>query len=426
MIALLFISLFALIILGVPISFAMGLSSIITLVFGDINVPIAMVVHRIFVGMDSFPLMCIPFFIITGQFMGAGNISTKLIDMANVFVGRIRGGLAHVNIVASMLFGGVSGSSNADVTSIGSILIPTMKDAGYDDDFSVAITATSATIGIIIPPSNAMIIYATLVSGVSIADMFIAGIIPGILVGLALMIVAYYISEKRKYPKGEKVSFKDKMKAVKNGIIPLFTFVIILGGILGGIFTPTESAVIAALYSFFLAVFVYHTVKWKDIGKILKDSAILTATVLLLIGVSSIFGWILAYAHIPEQIAKLIFSITTNKTLLLLLIFLSLIVVGTFMDLTPALIIFVPIFLPIVTQLGMGPIQFGLFMIISLAVGLYTPPVGTVLFTTCAIAHMEMEKTIKAISPFMVAEMSVAILVAFIPSLTLFLPALLN
>jgi tripartite ATP-independent transporter DctM subunit len=426
MIGLLFITMLAFILLGVPVSFAIGLSSVFAIVFGGINVPLSLVAHRIFVGMDSFPLMCIPFFIITGQFMGAGNISQKLIDMANVFVGRIRGGLAHVNIMASMFFGGVSGSATADVTSIGSILIPTMEDAGYERDFSVAVTATSATIGIIIPPSNAMIIYATLAAGVSISDMFLAGIIPGILVGISLMVVAYVISLKRGYTRGEKTTGKGNLVVLAKGMVPLFTFVIILGGILGGIFTPTESAVVAAFYSFILATFVYKTVKFNEIPKILLKSALLTASVLLLIGISSIFGWLLAYAHIPESLAALLFSITDNRIILLLLIFVMLLIVGTFMDLTPALIIFVPIFLPIVQQLGMGAIQFGLFIIVSLAIGLYTPPVGSVLFVTCAISHLEMEKAVKAILPFMFAMMVIAILIVFVPSLTLWLPALIN
>lgn len=426
MVGLLFGSMLVLVLIGIPVSFAIGLSTVFTIVFSDIQVPLTLITHKIFTGIDSFPLMCIPFFIVAGEFMGAGDISQKLIGLADIFVGRIRGGLAHVNILASMLFGGVSGSATADVTSIGSILIPTMNNVGYDEDFSVAVTATSATIGIIIPPSNAMIVYATLAAGVSIADMFLAGVIPGILVGFSLMAVAYVISVKRGYQCGEKMSWKMKAKAFGEGIVPMFTFVIILGGVLGGIFTPTESAVVAALYSFILAVFVYRTVKWGQIPRLLFNSAVTTASVLLLIGISSIFGWLLAYAHIPEVIAEFLFSITTNRYILYLLIFMMILVVGTFMDLTPALIIFVPIFLPIVQKLGMDAIQFGIFMIVGLAIGLYTPPVGTVLFVTCNIGNITIEKAVKAILPFMGAMMVIALLVLYVPQVTLWLPHLIN
>lgn len=422
----LLISMLTLVVIGTPISFAIGISSLFTLVMTLPDLSLTIITQRAFAGIDNFPLMCIPFFVIAGEFMSQGNISQKLIDVANIFVGRIKGGLAHVNIAASMLFGGVSGSATADVSSIGTILIPTMTKAGQDKEFAVAVTATSATIGMIIPPSNPMIIYSTIASSVSVTAMFLAGVIPGIMVGLSLMVVAYLISVQRGYKYQEKTTLKEKIKALFSGILPLITFIIILGGILGGIFTPTESAVVAAFYSFFLTVFVYKNVKFSDIPQMLYRASLTTSAVLFLIALSSIFGWLLAYGNIPKQIAGLIFSITTNKVAVLMLIFLMLLLVGTFLDMTPALIIFVPIFLPIVQELGMDPVQFGVMIICALAIGLYTPPVGAVLFITCKIGDASLEKTSMAILPFMLAMIIVCLVVMFIEPVTMMLPRILG
>ena len=424
MVLVLFLSLAVFVIIGVPVAYAIVLSSVAAILSMGGSMPLTLIVQKIFTGIDSFPLMCIPFFVLAGEFMSGGNISQKLIDVANIFVGRIRGGLAHVNILASMLFGGVSGSATADVSSIGTILIPTMRRAGYHDDFSVAVTATSSTIGIIIPPSNCMIVYATVASGVSIAEMFLAGIIPGILIGVSLMVVAYVLSVKRGYPTEPKRSLNEILHALAGGILPLMTFVIILGGILGGIFTATESAVIAAFYAFFISTCVYRNIKFKDIPAILLRSALTTAAVLFLIGASSIFGFLLAYAKVPEMIANFMFSITTNKYLLLMLMFLIFLVIGTVMDLSPALIIFVPIFQPIAAQLGMGGVQFGLFIISALAIGLYTPPVGAVLFITCGIGKISIQKAVNAILPFMVAMIIVVLLIMYVEPVTMLLPRL--
>ncbi len=422
----LFASLFILIAFGVPISFSIGISSVVTLLLTMPDMSLTLVAQRLFAGIDTFPLMCIPFFVISGEFMARGNISDKLIDFANVFVGRIKGGLAHVNVLTSMMFGGVSGSAQADVASEGPVIIPTMVKAGYDRDFSVAITATSSTIGMIIPPSNAMIIYSTIATSVSVTAMFIAGIIPGILVGLAQMIVAYIIAKKRNYPKVPKMTLKEKVMAVLRGIPPLINFIIIMGGILGGVFTPTESAVIAAFYSFFLAVFCYRTVKFKEIPDILYRSAITTASALFLIASSNIFGWLLAYANIPQHIANAMLSITSNKVGIYLLIILLLIVVGCFMDMTPALIIFVPILLPVIQQFGMNPIQFGIMIVVALCIGLFTPPVGAVLFLSCSIGKVSLEKVSKAMIPFMISMIIVLLMVTFIEPLTLWLPSVIK
>ncbi|MGH4037968.1 MAG: TRAP transporter large permease [Sphaerochaeta sp.] len=420
----LFLSLAFLVIAGVPVAYSIGLSSLITMLLCIPGLSLTLVAQRCFAGINSFPLMCVPFFIIAGEFMAKGNISSKLINFANVFVGRITGGLAHVNVLTSMLFGGVSGSAQADVASTGPVMIPTMEEAGYSRDFATALTATSATIGMIIPPSNAMIIYSTVATSVSVSAMFIAGIIPGILVGLAQMIVAYFISKKRGYPKSPKLTGKQKFTYIIQGFPPLMTFIIIMGGILGGIFTPTESAVIATFYNFFLAVFGYRTVSIKEVPDMLYHSAITTGVALFLISTSSIFGWILAYGNIPQQIARALLSVTSNKYLIYLMIFIILLLVGTVMDMTPALIIFVPIFLPIVQTLGMDAIQFGLFIVMALCIGLFTPPVGTVLFLACNIGHIAIEKVSKAMIPFMFSMIFIVLLVIFVPGVTLYLPSL--
>ncbi len=426
MVLVLFITFFAFMLIGMPISFAICLSSVVTILTNLPKVDLTLVVQRIFAGMDSFPLMCIPFFVLAGELMAKGNISDRLIRLANIFVGRIRGGLAHVNILASMFFGGVSGSSSADVSSIGTILIPTMSRAGYSMPFSVAVTASSATLGIIIPPSNSMIIYAMVAGTVSISQLFLAGILPGILIGVSFMVVSYIIAIKRNYRSEATATLKENLIAFGQGIVPMFTFVIIIGGILGGIFTPTESSVVAALYALILSTIVYRTVRFSELPAILLKSALTTATVLFLIGVSNIFGWILAYGHVPQAITDIMYSITTNRYLLLIMIFMVLLIVGTFMDLAAALIIFVPIFLPVVQGFGMDPVHFGLFMITALAIGGYTPPVGVTLFLSCNIGKISLEEGTIAALPFIGAAIVVEFLIIFIPDITMLIPRLLT
>lgn len=425
MIIVLFLSLLLFVLIGVPVSFAVALSSIVTIIGFVKEVPLTLVVQRIFTGMDSFPLLCIPLFMLAGEFMSKGGISDRLIRLANIFVGRFRGGLAQINTVASMFFGGVSGSSTADVSSEGPIIIPLMVKAGYSPEFSAAITASTASLGIIIPPSNSMIIYAMAAGNVSIASMFMGGIIPGILVGLGFMVASYIIAVKNNY-RAEKVpSFKEAVHDFFDGIIPMFTFIIIIGGVLSGMVTPTESAILAVLYSGFLAIVVYRVVKIKDLPRMLLRCALTTSVVLFLIGVSSIFGWILAYAHIPQIIAEFMFALSTNKYIILLMIFVLMLLVGTFMDAAPALIIFVPIFLPIVQALGVHPIHFGLIMITTLAIGGYTPPVGVTMFIACKIANVSVEKFTKAAIPLIAAAIVVGLIIIFIPQVTLYLPSVL-
>jgi len=424
MIPILFGSFFVLVFLGMPISYALGLSSVMTIMTSIDALSANVFIQRVFAGINSFPLMCIAFFILSGDLLSRGNLTRRIVRTANVFVGRIPGGLAHVNVLASMMFGGISGSANADVSSLGPIEIAMMNEAGYHKEFSVAVTVASATIGIIIPPSIPMVIYATSAGGVSIADMFLAGIIPGIMIGLAMMITCYIIAKKRNYPKEEKHSLRENLDAILQGVPPCLLFVIILGGVLTGIFTPTESSVVAVLYSFILTVFVYRSVKLREIPRILIGSAVSTATVLILIGFSTAFSYLLAFGKVPQAVVGFIFSITAQPALIYLLMFLVFLIVGTFMDTAPALIILVPIFLPMAVQCGMHPTQFGLFIITALSIGLYTPPVGAVLFLGCNVGKVSIEKASIACIPFWLAVSVVVLMVIFIPSLTMWLPSI--
>lgn len=417
---------FLLMFLGVPIVFSIGAAGTAALVFCDVSVPLTLVVQRFFTGVDSFTLCCIPFFILCGQFMACGDLSKRLLRLAEAFVGHIRGGLALINVVFSMFFGGISGSSSADVAAEGPILMPLMKQAGYDEGYTVALTATTATIGVIIPPSNMMIIYASVAGAVSIADMFLGGIIPGLLMGVGFGIAAYIIAVKRNYPKGEKMTGAAKREAIRQGLPPLVTFIIIIGGILLGVFTPTESAIIAAVYNFVLSMFVYKSVKWSDLPKMFLETAYMTGAVLMLIGVSSIFSWLLAYTKIPNLIVNAIFSLTSAKYVVLLLMLLVFLLIGMVMDDAPACIIFVPMFAPVAYGFGMDPVQFGVFCVMCLAIGQYTPPVGAVLFLSCKIGQCPIEKAARALIPFAASAVICCILVMLIPPLTTFLPELVK
>ena len=358
--------------------------------------------------------------------MASGDLTKRLLKLSEVFVGRIRGGLALINVVFSMFFGGISGSSTADVASEGPILMPLMHEAGYDDGFTVAVTATSATIGVIIPPSNMMIIYAMVAGSVSIADMFLGGIIPGIMIGVALMIVCFVIARKKNYPRGEKMTPHQAGQALLRGIPPMITFVIIIGGILFGVFTPTESAIVAALYNFILAKFIYKSLQWKVVPKILLETAYMTGAVLMLIGVSSIFSWLLAYANIPELIVANISVLTTSKYPVLMLMMFVFLLVGMVMDDAPACIIFVPMFLPLAMQLGMSPVHFGIFCVMCLAIGQYTPPVGAVLFLSCKIGKCSIEKATKSLIPFFIINIACCLLVMLFEPLTMAIPNLVR
>ncbi len=412
-----------LLMMNVPIAFSIGISTVLTIfAIGDIPA-FKTVAHTIATGIDSFALLAIPFFILAGQLMGRGGIARRLIDFANVLVGRFRGGLSYVNILTCMLFGALSGSSVAAVSSVGGFMIPIMNKEGYDNDFNASITITAATTGLLIPPSNVMIVYSLATGGiVSVAAIFLAGFIPGILVGLGLMVVSGFTSIRRNYGKGVKFTAKESSVKFLVALPPMFLVVLVLGGILGGFFTATEASAIAVLYAFILSVFVYREVKIKDIPQILLECGITTAVVMLLIGTSMAMSWALAFENIPQDISAGLLGISSNPIVILLIINVLLLIVGTFMDMTPAILIFTPIFLPVVQQLGIDPIHFGIIMIMNLCIGICTPPVGTCLFVGCGVANTTITRILPHILLFFLAMVVVLLVVTYLPVLSLILP----
>ncbi len=422
-IAILLISFFILLVFRIPVSFALGISSVLTAFY--YQVPIMVIVQKMVKGIESPSLMAIPFFILAGEIMGAGGISRRLIELSNVLIGRVRGGLAQVNILASMFFGGISGSAVADTSSIGAMLIPMMKDNGYDDDYSVGVTVTSSCQGVIIPPSHNMIIYSLAAGGLSVGKLFLGGFVPGVILGLALMIVSYFIAVKRGYPKGEKFTFRDSLKVILSAFFGLLTAVIIIGGVLSGVFTATESAAIACVYAFVITFFVYREIPMQAMNKILYNSLKTLALVLSLIATAKAFGHMLALLQVPSLATKALLSITDNKILLLLLINILILILGCIMDMAPLILILTPILLPVVTSLGMDPIQFGVVLILNLAIGLCTPPVGGALFVGCAIGKVSIERMTKSLLPFYAVMVIVLLLITFIPEIVMFVPNLL-
>ncbi len=412
-----------LLVLNVPVAFCMGVAAMLSiLVMGDLPTFMA-VAHKIATGIDSFSLLAIPFFIFSGLLMGHGGIARRLIDFANVLVGRFRGGLAFVNILTCMLFGAISGSAAAAVSSVGGFMIPLMNKRGYEKNFNTAVTVTAATTGLLIPPSNVMIVYSLATGGiVSIAAIFMAGVLPGILVGLGLMLVAGIISIKNQYGQGEKATLVQGIKSFFSAVPALLLIAIVLGGILLGIFTATEASAVAVLYAFILAVFCYKEVKFNEIPKILLQCGVTTSVVFLLIGTSMAMSWVLAAENVPQDISAGLLSLTNNKYVLLFMINLILLAVGTFMDMTPAVLIFTPIFLPIVTGIGIHPVHFGIIMIMNLCIGLCTPPVGTCLFLGCGIGETTVTKVIPKILWFFVAMVVSLLICSYLPFLSLWLP----
>lgn len=412
-----------LLILGAPISFSIGMATISTMLLSIKALPaITTVAQRMATGLDSFALLAIPFFVLSGQLMNRGGIARRLINFAKVLVGRLPGGLAFVNIFAAMLFGAISGSAAAAAAAIGGFMVPMMKDEGYDLNFSAAVNITSSTTGLIIPPSNILIVYSLASGGVSIAALFLAGYLPGILVGVSLMIVAGIISKKRNYPIMPRIGFLQALKYFLDAIPSLLLIVIVIGGIIAGYFTATEASAIAVLYTFILSVLIYKEVKWKEIPSILLSTVGTTAIVMLLIGTSMSMSWIMSYENIPQNISAALISLTNSKIVILLIINMILLLVGTFMDMTPAVLIFTPIFLPVVMQLGINPIHFGIMMVLNLCVGLCTPPVGAVLFIGCGIANCRIDEVIKPLLPLFVAMIIALMLVTYIPEITMLIP----
>ena len=423
MAGLLFISFIVLIFLGVPVAFSLGLSSLLYLFIADI--PLSIIPQRMFGGLNSFTLLCIPGFILAGNLMNSSGITDRIIHFANSILGHIRGGLGLANVGASMGFAGISGTALADTASIGSVMIPAMKKQGYGAGFSAAVTASSSVVGPIIPPSLPMIMVGTL-AALSIGDLFVAGIIPGVLLTLGLMVPTYLISVKRNYPKGERSTLKEIAVSFKDAFWALFMTIIILYGILGGYFTPTEASIIAVIYAIIVGLFVYKELNVKEIPGIILKSMTSAASIMLLVAFANLFGWIMTREQIPQMIADGILSISTNSVIVILLIILLLLFVGTFMETIAALVILFPVLLPVATQIGMDPIQFGVVMVLTLVLGLMTPPVGVCLFVASQIANERMGKVVIELIPFFLVGIVVLLLVAFVPQVTLFLPSLFN
>lgn len=421
MAALLFISFIILIFLGVPVAFSLGLSSLFYLFMADI--PLTIIPQKMFTGLNSFVLLCIPGFILAGNLMNAGGITDRIIKFANNLFGHIRGGLGLANVGSSMGFAGISGTALADTASIGAILIPAMKKEGYGAGFSAAVTASSSTVGPIIPPSLPMIIVGTLAS-VSIGDLFLAGALPGIMLGIGLMIPTYIISVKRNYPKGERKSLKVILESFMGSFWALFMTIIILWGILGGYFTPTEASIIAVIYALVIGIFVYKELPIKKIPSIMLSSMTTTASIMLLVGFANLFGWIMVSEQIPQLVADAILGISENPIIVILLINLLLLFVGTFMETIAALVILFPVLMPVAAQVGMDPVQFGVMMVLNLVIGLVTPPVGVCLFVASQIGKVPIGKAARELVPFIGVSLVVLMLVAFVPQVSLYLPSL--
>ena len=405
-----------------PIAYSVGISTVLCLISMGQNLtvlPLQMVK-----GVWSFSLMAVPFFITMGVLMGTGGISDKLIALANSLVGWMRGGLAMVNIVASYFFGGISGSASADTASLGSILIPMMVDEGYDPDFSTAVTITSSCEGLLVPPSHNMVIFATSVGGVSVGALFMAGYVPGALLAIALMVGSYIISVKRNYPKGAPFSIKNFIKQIGQSIWALLAVLIVVVGVVGGVFTATESAAIAVIYSLIVSVYIYKGLNWKGVWKCLEQCIDTLAIVLILISLSGAFGYCLTNLHVPAKAATFITSISSNRTVVILLLNLIILFLGMIMDMAPIILIATPILLPVAMEMGIHPVQFGIMMVLNCGIGLLTPPVGAVLFIGSAVAKRPMEKVVKATLPFYLCMIIALILISFIPDISLWLPKL--
>lgn len=424
MIQVLFLSLITFFLLGVPIAFSIGLASAAAILYQG-NIPIVIVVQKMFTATDSFPLMAIPFFILAGSLMEFGGISRRLVDFANSIVGRMSGGLAIVAIMASMFFGAISGSGAATVAAIGGIMIPSMVKRGYEKNFSTAVQSCAGTLGVIIPPSIPMVIYGV-ITGVSIGDLFMAGFIPGFLIGGSMMVMAYKISKKEGYKGDDKQSMSQIIASFKEAILALVMPVIILGGIYGGIFTPTEAAVVAVVYAFIIGTFVYKELKFKNLKDILTNSVVSTATVMIIIASASVFGWLLASQQVPQTVAKAMLSVSSNPLIVLLMINILLLFVGTFMETVAAIIILVPVFMPMITQLGIDPLHFGIIVVVNLAIGMVTPPLGVCLFVGCGIANLKLEDITRRVIPFIVIYIIDLLLITYVPAISTFLPAVLK
>lgn len=420
----LFIGVAFLLIIGAPISISVGVASALAMfTLLDMDNGALTSAQRMFTGMNSFTLLAIPFFILAGVIMNNGGIAIRLVNCAKVLSGRLPGSLAHTNVVANMLFGSISGSGVAAAAAVGGTMAPLQEKEGYDRAYSAAVNIASAPAGMLIPPSNTLIVYSLVSGGTSISALFMAGYIPGILWGLACMIVAFFFARKFGYKSESRVKFKQALLVFLDAIPSLLLIVIVIGGIIGGVFTATEGSAIAVVYSLLLS-FIYRTIKIKDLPRILLESTKTTSIVIFLIGVSSIMSWVMSFTNIPGIIADLLLGFTDNMIVILLIMNIVLLIVGTFMDPTPAVLIFTPIFLPIALSFGIDPVHFGIIVVFNLSIGTITPPVGPVLFVGTKIANLRIEDVIRPLLPFFVATIAVLMIVTYVPQLSLLLPEL--
>ncbi|MBQ0205726.1 TRAP transporter large permease [Citrobacter portucalensis] len=409
--------------IGVPVAYAVGISAIIGAWY--IDIPLEAVMIQLTSGVNKFSLLAIPFFILAGAIMAEGGIARRLVNFAYIFVGFIRGGLSLANIVASTFFGAISGSSVADTASIGSVMIPEMDKKGYPRDFAAAVTASGSVQAILTPPSHNSVIYSLATGGtVSIAALFIAGILPGLLLSLSLMVMCVAFAHKRGYPKGERVPFRQALKIFVDTLWGLMTVVIIMGGILSGIFTATESAAIACLWAFFVTMFIYRDYKWSELPKLMFRTVKTVTIVMILIGFAAAFGAVMTYMQLPMRITEAFTSISDNKYVILMCINIMLLLIGTLMDMAPLILILTPVLLPVTNALGIDPVHFGMIMLVNLGIGLITPPVGSVLFVASAVSKQKIEQVVKAMLPFYLVLFLVLMLVTYIPAISLFLPKL--
>lgn len=415
----LFVVLLALIFINVPIAIALAMSAAVFFVVQS-DMPIVAIFQRMFNSIDSFPLLAIPFFILAGKLMESGGISRRLIHLAQVMLGRVRGGLALVSVVSCAFFAALSGSAAATTAAVGAIMIPAMVKKGYDKNFSTAIQAAGGTIGVIIPPSVPLVLFGV-TAGVSIGDLFVAGIIPGIFVTVALLILVYIISIMQGYGGGEKYDVKEFFVALKDSILALMMPVIILGGIYSGLFTATEAALVAVVYGLIVGVFIYREIKLKDLYQIFSSATVMSASILFIIAGASIFAYYLTRERIPTEITEALLSVTDNWIIALLIINLILIIVGTFMETAAAILILTPILAPVATALGLDLVHFGIIMIVNLAIGYITPPVGLNLFVANKIAGTKFEGVVRAIIPFILVMIVCVLIISFVPSISLFL-----
>ncbi|WP_318362635.1 TRAP transporter large permease [Enterobacter sp.] len=411
--------------LGMPVAFAVGLSAVAGALW--IDLPLEALMIQITSGVNKFTLLAIPFFILAGAIMAEGGIAKRLVNFAYIFVGFIRGGLSLVNIVASTFFGAISGSSVADTASIGSVMIPEMEKKGYPRDYAAAVTASGSVQAILIPPSHNSVIYSLAAGGtVSIATLFIAGVLPGLLLGVCLMIMCLGFAHKRGYPKGDRIPFKQALKIFFDALWGLFTVVIILGGILSGIFTATESAAVACLWAFFVTMFIYRDYKWNELPKLMCRTVKTVTIVMILIGFAAAFGAVMTYMQLPERITAFFTSLSDNKYVILMYLNVMLLLIGTLMDMAPIILILTPVLLPVTNALGIDPVHFGMIMMVNLGIGLITPPVGSVLFVASAVSKQKIESVVRAMLPFYGMLLVVLGMVTYIPAISLWLPRLLG